>query len=136
MYTDFKPKYHDVSLPGSPLRIYGTEEEFHSYKKGLLKDIFRGKGLTTTKHSLREQTDDLNNERRGYKHYIVYKHYTAKMLKFFAQGTAIDLLELTSFLLGYVDSHIAFISSIGFSHNWPGPRRGNACVGGPDVNII
>ena len=67
---------------------------------------------------------------------IVYKHYTGKMLKFFAQGTTIYLLDLTSFLLGYGDSHIVFISSTWFSHNWPGPRRGNAFVGEPDVNII
>ena len=64
---------------------------------------------------------------------IVYKHYTGKMLKFFAQGTTIDLLELTSFLLGSIDSHTVFISSIGFSHNWPGPRRGSAFVREQDV---
>ena len=65
MYTDFKPKFHDASLPGSPLRLYQFQEEFHSYKKGLEKEIFRGKALTTTKHSLDEQNDDLNNERRS-----------------------------------------------------------------------
>ena len=65
---------------------------------------------------------------------LVYKHYTGKLVKFFAQGTTIDLL--TSFLLGFGNSDIVFISSIGFSNSWLGNRRGSACLGGPDVNNL
>ena len=94
-----------------------------------MKDIFRGKALTTTKHSLHEQTDDLNHERHGY--CLQTLHW--RNVKILCQGTTIDLLDLTSFLLGYGDSYIVFISSTGFSHNWPGPRRGSAFVREQDV---